>query len=223
MSTFYIPCHTVKLTYVQNPKAANSSIIHSLNKLEGWFDTSITKHQRMQNKVRRFKIYRRKHEKEFNDYIKFSFVRDPYTRLCSAFINKVLQPKKVFYGFTRFGVTKLTSFLEFCQIIKDRSPKLEIHVKPQSMILPSDLDYVGKIETIKHDWKQIKERWAKDLQEIEHINKSAITIAPESLLCNDSIKIINDVYREDFTRFNYKFKNTSSIKENEHCFSIRSY
>jgi len=91
------------------------------------------------------------------------------------------------------------------------------------MILPSDLDYVGKIETIKHDWKQIKERWAKDLQEIEHINKSAITIAPESLLCDDSIKIINDVYREDFTRFNYKFKNTSSIKENEHCFSIRSY
>ena len=212
MSTFYIPCHTVKLTYVQNPKAANSSIIHSLNKLEGWFDTSITKHQRMQNEVRRFKIYRQRHEKEFNDYIKFSFVRDPYTRLCSAFINKVLQPKRVFYGFNSLGITKSTSFLEFCQAIKTRPPnRLEIHIKPQSIILPNDLDYVGKIETIEHDWQQIKERWAKDFQEVEHINKSAVTINPGSLLCDDSIKIINDVYKKDFTRFDYEFKNLRVI------------
>ena len=69
----------------------------------------------------------------------------------------------------------------------------------------------------------------KDLQEIEHINKSNIPITrlrlhpTESLLCDESIKIINDVYKKDFTRFDYEFKNISNIEEHEHRLNARSY
>ena len=200
--TFCIPCDQLKLVYVQVPKAANSSIIYCLNKSEDWFDLKTKNHQELQDKIRSRKIcFNRGFYENYKNLLWFTFVRNPYQRILSSYINKVLEHSGEFLPFLSMGINQSTTFLEFCSIIKDFNPELlNDHIKPQCLIVPDCMNFVGKIENIKKDWSKLKSK-VSGLTELDiQMNKSKTV---DNLLCKDSINIINQIYSNDFERFNY--------------------
>ena len=116
-------------------------------------------------------------------------------------MNKVLSPEEVFLSFKNIGITKSTSFLDFCNIIKQIDPsQLNDHIKPQDLIIPKVIHFFGKIENIKQDWSRLQTKIPDLLNLDAHLNKSS---KQDNFLCKNSIDIINQVYSNDFERFKY--------------------
>jgi hypothetical protein len=199
--TYCLPCPKLSLVYIQIPKAANSSIIHTLNKAEKWTDPSITDHQTIQDHVRPFKVpYSESVFLKYKSFTWFTFVRNPYSRIVSSYVNKVLEPKSVFESFSKIGIKKDFSFLDFCRAIEPLCPiSCNDHIKPQSVIMPKEkMDFIGKVENIELDWATLSAR-CPDLPKLtSHLNKSEHVHPYSGFLCEASSKIINDFYSEDF-------------------------
>jgi hypothetical protein len=205
--THLLSCPKLNLIYVQVPKAANSSIIHCLNSVEKWIDTGITNHQEIHDKVRRFKlIYNEFTYLKYKSFTWFTLTRNPYSRLTSSYLNKVVEPKNVFTSFSNIGVKKTHTFLDFCKAIQDQDPELmNDHIKPQSLIIPnSKMNFIGKMEDINSEWLRLK-KIIKNLPNLSmHINKSPQSSEfQKKILCKESINIINDIYNQDFKNFYY--------------------
>jgi dermatan 4-sulfotransferase 1 len=200
--TFCIPCDQLNLVYVQVPKAANSSIIYCLNQKQKWFDINTKNHQEIQDKIRPNKIEFNPHNYEkYKKYFWFTFVRNPYERIISSYVNKVLNPEEVFLSFKNIGITKSTSFLDFCNTIKEiDSTQLNDHIKPQDLIIPKVVHFFGKIENIKQDWIRLQAKIPDLLNLDVQLNKSR---KRDNFLCRNSIDIINQIYSNDFDRFKY--------------------
>ena len=199
--TYCLPCPKLGLVYVQIPKAANSSIIHTLNKVEKRTDFNIKDHQTIQDHIRPFKVpYSESIFLKYKSFIWFTFVRNPYSRTVSSYVNKVLDPKFVFESFSNIGIKKDFSFLDFCRAIEQLCPiSCNDHIKPQSIIIPKEkMGFIGKVENIESDWLTLSSRCPSLPRLTSHLNKSTHTYSYSDFLCKDSTKIINNFYSEDF-------------------------
>ncbi|MBX2828737.1 MAG: sulfotransferase family protein [Flavobacteriaceae bacterium] len=100
----------------------------------------------------------------FQEYFKFSFVRDPYKRAFS------------FYNF--LGYAKIISFRSFVNHVLPRKLKEnDFFFKSQYDYLYSGegelmVDYLGRLETIKDDIEIVKERCGLKNASLPHVNKS---------------------------------------------------
>lgn len=146
-----------KFIWVGIPKSAITSIISVLYN-EGHNDFGIIKTtESLQNIL---------HDKKYRDYYKFTFVRNPWSRVVSCYLNKVvkgnikdrdflknrlgLQPDMSFEDFVRF----LTSGLGRFDLISDRhwisQYKFITNRKAELLV-----DFVGKLENIDQDFNMV--------------------------------------------------------------------
>ena len=93
----------------------------------------------------------------------FSFVRNPFDRLVSAFNNKIVELDVIPGPMQKMGLTKgmtFTSFLECIAATNDDD--LDVHLLPQSTILYQNSklipDFIGKLEQMEHDWAELQVR-----------------------------------------------------------------
>ena len=134
---------TSKLIYFKPGKAAGTSIFRrNLQPLGGWIiqkDNPKEFNNWLQNIT----------DKELNSYFKFIFVRNPFSRLISAW-NDIDKPY-----FPDFG-----KFVQEGIFDKNGNPKT-LHYQLQSSLFKTldnyslNLDFIGKIENIKDDWKTL--------------------------------------------------------------------
>ena len=135
------------------------------------------------------------YENWFNNYKKFTIVRNPYTRAISEYFfrNHVsIFDDDLFY----------TWICNFCitGYILD-------HALPQSdYFIGAEYDYVLKFESLNDDFKNMCVELGID-PELGHHNKSAVDCGNcVEKLSQKSIETINKKYTDDFTNFGYKFK-----------------
>lgn len=145
---------------------------------------------------------------------KFCFVRNPFTRILSCYIDKILNSqwekdsRKVALGFP--GDAEIT-FLEFLQAIELTKPfEMDIHWMPQFHLLGGgkiDFDFIGRQESFNSDFTQV-------LRRIGHLNCPILTsdghgVGASSRMsefyCPESEEIVRRVYRDDFKHFGYGF------------------
>ena len=128
------------------------------------------------------------------DLFSFAFVRNPYTRIVSLY--KMLLPQ-----------LDNKSFLEFCNQLKTEDKKRLSFTQYDYISVNNKipLSFIGRFENIENDFNficekiNIPERY-KDLG-FEH--KSEKTNYKD-YYCNESKKIIDEVFDIDFKKFNYK-------------------
>ncbi|WP_144392581.1 sulfotransferase family protein [Pleionea sediminis] len=136
-------CIDFRLSFFYNriPKAANSTIMGTLASLA--LEREVT--SREAKKLFRYpSSLSRKEVEEFEKLYKFTVVRDPYTRVLSAFLNKIKGKKE----------NANVEFADFIQSLESGLLYKNAHWAPQAslLLIPIDkFDFIGKTENLEHD------------------------------------------------------------------------
>ncbi len=148
-------------------------------------------------------------------YYTFTFVRHPYTRLLSAYLDKVTsdysQQKK---GWERrsshWSVDQGTSFEAFVTSLEQGNLCANIHWAPQTIICPvalRDLDFVGRVENLEHDLTTVTERLfgttALELIGQREHNRQNANDKLDQYYTPALRKRVFRLYREDFEQLGY--------------------
>jgi sulfotransferase famil protein len=151
------------------------------------------------------------------NYYKFSFVRNPYVRALSCYLDKFREGKPKFREQLGFGPEAAVSFEEFLERVSGQDSKeMNIHWMPVSLILSSDqigYDFIGRFERFENDLKLV----------MQHIAQENGLSLPESILYKSrhskfqsnagnklgsymtkrAQQLVQKIYAEDFEQFGY--------------------
>lgn len=220
--------------YAETAKVACSTIKRLLIRTENLYDRQdapIDAHNRDKSPLHGIKDHT---EEIFNavlqdPYIyKFSFVRNPYTRILSAYLDKIIRnkrPKKEILNIMNVDLNKNPealekhiSFEEFLEAVKMQNLfEMNIHWRPQYYhIRPDLIDYnkIGRFETFDNDIKEViavlKNRVSPYVQNKVKYKMSA----PHKTNSNEKVyqfynsnarKLVSEIYACDFDTYKYKF------------------
>ena len=192
-----------RLLYLRLPKCGNSSIMAALPNPE-------------QKRLRQSVL-----SDSFQNWITFTFVRNPWSRLVSTYKQKVAEGATtsrlrggVYEGFQERGIPVYSgmSFVEFCEMACSFTDDFtDKHLRSQSYSLiykgTPVVREVGHLETIDEDWRRIAER-AGITQEIPRLNASAGPHVHyrEYYRDNRLVNLVGDRYASDIANFNYDFQ-----------------
>ncbi|MEX5729259.1 hypothetical protein Ga0609869_002612 [Rhodovulum iodosum] len=150
--------------------------------------------------------------------VKFTFVRDPYTRTLSAFSDKILGRRPQARPFTEwFGDwpdDAPPGFADFCRFLDAGGLTLDPHWAPQTdiLLLPvAAFDFIGRTERLEEDLAEVLTRifGPTDARAIESrgrrtgaSDRVAQAYTPEAL------DIVNRLYARDFRELDYPVRQT---------------
>ena len=180
--------HHHKFIYYQTPKCGS----RTLNKIMNLSQDEIT----LGDQPR--KIVDEHHKK----YYTFGFVRNPWDRLVSSYVNKIVN--KFQHGLYEFW--SCNSFKEFVFRIKSTDlTTQDRHIQPQYMFLPGDINFIGRMENFQHDIKAICNTVDLHLPEIPHKNTTKHKHYTE-YYDDETREIVAKKYAQDIETFGYKFE-----------------
>lgn len=142
------------------PKSANSSVTAALAKVSGKkidnaFDAKAAFMRPSEMNFRQMA--------EFDDFFKFTFVRNPYPRVLSSYLDKIATGRKTHLIRNRDSRDMQLSFSQFCKYLDSGGLYVNAHWAPQTslMLLPIDkFDFIGKVESFGHDLSYVVDRVA---------------------------------------------------------------
>ncbi|MHA7887747.1 sulfotransferase family protein [Roseicyclus sp.] len=142
---------------------------------------------------------------DYAHHFSFTFVRDPYARLISGWTDKVVNAAP---GGALEAVEcpeRLLDFDQFVAWLSNQDPAaINIHFRPQSLLVPSEVDFIGRTETLARDLRFVLSRIG--LQADRTIpRKNASGPPPLTIqdVTRDTRDRINRLYCGDFERFGY--------------------
>jgi len=149
-------------------------------------------------------------------FFKFCFVRNPYSRTLSAYLDKIQtlpsHRKQILKALSRGDDpdTAKISFSEFADaLMLQQEFQMDKHWRSQySNALGGAvrLDFVGKLENFEDDIEFVKERLDIGLKTSDFVRRPHETKANEKLLkfyTEKEIKIVKDRFAKDFEVFDY--------------------
>lgn len=205
-----------KYIYFETPKVGCSTIKNTLQRLEVDDESELppSVHDKHLSPLLSPLILEKNFTEYLNDeYFKFSFVRNPYTRILSCYLDKILGIEKdIILPKLGYKSTDHLSFKDFLLAIKKQSYlEMDVHWMPQSILLAAEnitLDFIGRQENFDNDLKKVLARITKSdsnslqiLDEIPHAvgaNKKL-----KKYLTKDIARLIQEIYYDDFHLYRY--------------------
>ncbi len=219
--------HKYKCIFVHIPKTAGQSIEHFFLKLHGltWEKRAplLLRYNPDPKKgpeslahltAEEYVKYGYVTQKQFDEYFKFAFVRNPWDRLLSEYHYRNYHKHYTFTEFVTHGLPQADNY-------SDRYR----HIMPQSDFIYDDndkliVDFVGRFENLQKDFRLILKKLNLPPSDLPHVNKSkgkrffCFTkifnfITPkrrrEKYYYKEPIDLINLLYSRDIQNFGYKF------------------
>ncbi len=190
-----------KCIYIHIPKVAGISIEEAL------FGTKVG-----HKKAIDFMI---EDEKKFDEYFKFTFVRNPYDRVVSAFyFLKNGGRNKFDKAWSEEHLSNIDTFEEFVIALNEEKFQNKIttatHFIPQYKYITDQndrviLDYIGRFETLETDFNYVCKKLNIDTQ-LAHQNKTKHREKYQKLYTDEMQNIIYNIYKKDFELLEYSFK-----------------
>ena len=132
------------------------------------------------------------------------FVRNPFTRLASAYFYKIAKGRTA----ERLGLGPKPSFLHFCEFLRDDGLHADIHWMPQTHICPippERLHFVGRMENLVEDLdamtQMLYQRSAPLLSRQHHATGADSRL--RDLYGPEETEIVRNLYSDDFAAFGY--------------------
>jgi hypothetical protein len=218
-------CHKYKCIFVHIPKTAGQSIEHVFLNLLGlnWdtreplllkfnYDKKLGPPRLAHLKAHEYLKYNYISQSMFDVYYKFSFVRNPWSRIVS------------FYNYRRYY--QLFSFKNFVtKMLKNKirdkdywfiGPQYEFIMDHNGEML---VDYVGRFENLQNDFNNICKALGLNEINLPHVNRARKEISILSFLKqnkrekkhyseyydSETKEIVENAYKNDIQIFNYSF------------------
>ena len=157
--------------------------------------------------------------------IKFGFVRNPYTRILSAFLSKMAWKdghyRKKIAHILNVDVQSNITFKQFLYAIGKQSEyDMDAHWRPQTSQLFYNLvtyDFIGFFENFEEDLQKIMRHIAvnkNNKKYLPEINTEKIMMKGKKTSANNKIKdfydpetqsLVQNIYQDDFINFGYLF------------------
>ncbi len=205
-----------QFVYFRIPKAANSTVISTLyfaenGEIADSFDAinTIKKSYFTPGNLNMDEL-----EFVLSDYWKFTLVRNPYDRILSAYLDKIVRnrPQKewaeIYFGKYKDSITfdEFLDYLEFGNGVYD-DPHWALQTDLIFMPL-NEIDFVGRFENFENDIAII----AKNIfgREVDAVNWNPHSTESDSRRCEyltvDRIRRIYRIYQKDFELLKYSKK-----------------
>lgn len=209
-------CRSPEFIYFRIPKAANSTITMTL---QGFLnDISAGEFKRPSEAKALFSplgsLGQDDVEHLSERFYTFTFVRNPYSRIASAYLDKVGNSDKQKIHVARWhgrDSSAPISFSEFCTYLQQGKGYLDDgHWARQCdlITMPADqLDFIGKIESLDQDLRHVIAALFGPDRDIRIVSWKKNTTGASSrvreLYGQPEMEIIREVYAEDFRVFGY--------------------
>jgi hypothetical protein len=191
--------------FIHVPKAAGTSILHALSG------------KRIDRDHASYSDYLKASPKKFNQYFKFTFVRNPWDRIVSAYFYLLSggnqSPADI--EFSQLLRNEYNSFDKFVMnYLNDENMKRVATLRTQSSFLCNDnneimVDFVGKYEQIDSDFKKILDKIGiENIDRLQQINTKAVERKHYSGYYSD-VNVRNKIgslYSLDIDNFDYVYE-----------------
>ncbi len=140
--------------------------------------------------------------RRYKDYFKFAFVRNPWDRAVSCYLDKVKRKRMDFY---RKCYDK--DFEYFINFIKRKDLRFcDRHIKLQCLIFPmKGVDFIGRFENFEEDLKFVLNKLGINISEVPRLNAGKKGENYISYYNDETKRIIEEKYKKDIELFGYKF------------------
>ncbi|MEO2022303.1 MAG: sulfotransferase family protein [Pirellulaceae bacterium] len=168
-----------RLIYCPIEKNACSSIKRWMHQFMGYTNQPFDYHKFMAKRHSLRGKSPRKVERLLNDptYLKIAVVRNPWSRLVSGFLNKIVRPRKpqLSRAFLEVDIDNYDglTFRQFVQIIVQHNPRTtNSHWRPQHLFLAdTQFDIVGRMEQLPDFFEQVSAR-LKISHQLPQVNRT---------------------------------------------------
>ncbi len=209
--------HKHKCIFVHIPKCGGSSLEYLLESNQFSFPRHPHRHLSLEGFKLNLQHGSLREQIKYYDirdhYFSFTFVRNPWARICSYFFHL----QKWCDGEMRAG----TSFNDFVIDLllsngnyKTMSPNLQrkYFISP-CVDWAAEIDFIGKIENFQEDFNTVCDEIGLARQQLPHTNETKHKHYSEYY--NDEAReIVAEKYAEDISRFEYKFNNEEGTTVN---------
>ena len=219
--------------YVGTPKVASSTIKHTLQRAEagaetegdghsrdnpyGYSDFLLRIHDNTQNSLRVPNDWPQLQDFLCQSCLAFCFVRNPYTRILSAYIDKIrVNPARRSFFMRELGVAnpdpdEIIGFVEFLKLIERQAPaEANAHWRQQRFHLVSDeipFGFIGCFERFAADFADVCSRISPRLQgfiqTVDEHKTNAKNIMTQYYSQQKAVSLVRDIYHIDFDSFSY--------------------
>lgn len=203
--------HKTKCIFIHIPRTAGTSIEYAIQGNDQWNISRRRKHLIASTAKKIYKEY-------WDDYFKFAFVRNPWSRMISLCKYGNFHPREYnrTYGCDiQSGILNIGTYSEKFPTgyeIDPRTYSADDKFKPAipnaiySNILNEELNFIGKFETLKSDCEFISEKIKKKIilsKKQETSNHQHYTKYYTKEIKDD----IHKMFEYDINRFDYRYEN----------------
>jgi len=184
--------------FIHIPKAAGTSVTRTL------FDCG-SRHVR-------YTEYEKANPHKFCDYFKFSFVRNPWSRLYSAY--SFLKHGGMNKMDRQWAEAILCRYPDFDNFVKGwvnpENIRSWVHFFPQHYFICDDqlnlkMDYIGRFEQIDADMAVVQKKLSMPVQPMSKANVTDKMDSDLSIYTEETREIVRRVYAQDIELFHYEF------------------
>lgn len=196
--------HNSKFIFIHIPRTGGTSI-------EGAFNIEMSYNDYSEKHLKASETKQLISDKIWDDYFKFSIVRNPYSRLVSCWKRGFYYPK---------NTGNLYDF-----VINFKPAKHEVQSPFYHDIIDETLDYVCRFERLKEDFSIVCNKLNINLK-LPHIEKSNTEKPYQSFYDKRTKAIVSYLYNKDLKRYNYSFEDldeSTKLSVFEYYFYVFEY
>ncbi len=143
----------------------------------------------------------------YSEYFKFSFVRNPWDRLISCWLDKVVKHNHfAFPADELLQMQQLENFIDF--VARQNLGTCNEHIRLQSKSIDlNNIDYIGRVENFDEHLTQVMQHIGiePDSITIGHENATKNRFDYKQYYSPDLVQKVATMYRKDITIFSYQY------------------